>query len=109
MSVAGAREVGDRRNEGLALGNLGSAYAALGEIRRALEFYEQSLVVAREIGDYRVEGDALFSLGLALDKLGDRTQAIVHAEAALEIFEQIESPQALRVREQLFRWHDSAG
>ena len=33
---------GDRRGEGNALGNLGSAYYALGEARRAIEFYEQA-------------------------------------------------------------------
>ena len=38
------------------LGNLGLAYADLGETRRAIEFYEQALAIAREIGDRRGEG-----------------------------------------------------
>ncbi|HYH84078.1 MAG TPA: tetratricopeptide repeat protein [Pyrinomonadaceae bacterium] len=99
-----AREIGDRRGEGNALGNLGLAYADLGETRRAVEFYEQHLVVAREIGDRRGEGNALFNTSLALDKLGDRAQAIAHGEAALEIYEQIESPYAERVRAKLAQW-----
>lgn len=39
-----------------------------------------------------------------LNKLGDRKQAIAHAEAALKIREQIESPYAAMVREQLEAW-----
>jgi tetratricopeptide (TPR) repeat protein len=102
------QEVGDRRGEGLVFGNLGNAYAALSETRRAVEFYEQQLVITREIGDHRGEGNALFNTGLALDKLGDRAGAIAHAEAALEIYEQIESPTAARVRAVLAEWRGEA-
>ncbi len=100
------REIGDRRGEGADLGNLGIAYAALGETRRATEFYEQRLVIAREIGDRRGEGNALFNMSLALDKLGERAQAIAHAEAALKIFEQIEDPNAAKVRKKLAEWRE---
>ena len=37
--------------EGVHLGNLGNAYADLGEPRKAIEYYEQALKIAREIGD----------------------------------------------------------
>jgi tetratricopeptide (TPR) repeat protein len=107
MSVSVARGLGDRRNESRALGNLGMAYAALGETQRAIELFEQCLLIAREIGDRSVEGSVLFNLGLALDNLGGRARAIVYAEAALEIFEQIESPHAGRVHEQLSQWRGS--
>ena len=66
----------------------------LGEMRRAIEYYEQLLAIAREIGDRRVEGNALFNMSLALDELGDLAQAILNAEAPLKIYEQIESPYA---------------
>ena len=36
------REIGDRRGEGAALGNLGLAYADLGQVERAIDFYEQA-------------------------------------------------------------------
>jgi len=36
-----AREIGDRRGEGNALGSLGNAYANLGDARKAIEFHEQ--------------------------------------------------------------------
>ena len=66
------REIGDRRGEGNALGNLGLAYADLSETHRAIQFYEQQLVIVREIGDRRGEGAALHNMSLALDQLGER-------------------------------------
>ena len=99
-----AREIGDRRGEGNALGNLGLAYDSLGEYRRAIEYHELNLQIAREIGDQRGEGNALWNMSLAFDMLGERAQAIAHAETALKILEQIESPNAARVRAQLVAW-----
>jgi len=104
QSLAIKREIGDRRGEGNTLGNLGNAYVVLGETRRAIEFYERALGIAREIGDRRREGGTLFNMSLALDKLGERAQAIAQAEAALKIFEQIENPNADKVRKKLAEW-----
>jgi len=98
------REIGDRRGEGNALGNLGVAYAGLGEPRRAIEFFEQYLIIAREIGGRRGEGNAFWNMSLAQDKLGECEQAIANAEAALKIYEQIEDPNAVMVRQQLDKW-----
>lgn len=102
--LAIAREIGDRRGEGTALGNLGVSYAALGEVRRAIKLYEQQLIIACEIGDRRGEGNGLLNTGLALNELGDYEKAIAYVEAALEIFEQIESPLAERARAKLAEW-----
>ena len=99
-----AREIGDRRGEGNALGNLGNAYYSLDEPRRAIEFHERDLVIRREIGDRRGEGNALWNMSLALDELGKRADAIANAEAALRLFEQIEDPNAEKVRRKLAEW-----
>ena len=93
-----AREIGDRRGEGNALGNLGLACADLGEPRKAIGFYGQQLAIVREIGDRRGEGASLGNLGLAHAAVGERRKAIAHAEQAVEIFEQIESPHAAKAR-----------
>jgi len=98
------REIGDRRSEGSALGSLGIAYKDLGETRHAIEFYKQSIVIKREIGDRRGEGNTLFNMSLALSKLGERQNGITSAEAALKIYEQIEDPNAAKVRRQLEEW-----
>ena len=98
------REIGDRRGEGAALGNLGLAYADLGETRKAIEFYEQQLTITREIGDRRGEGNALWNMSLALRELGEQDRAVALAEEALRIHEQIESPHADKVRNTLAQW-----
>ena len=91
-----------------ALGNLGNVYRNLGEVRKAIEFYEQPLTIAREIGDRRGEGIALWNMALALEELGDRAQAIACAEASLKIREEIEDPFAPQVRAKLAAWRGEA-
>src|SRR6185436_6216877 len=70
-ALQAARQLGRRAWEGTALGNLGLAYADLGETRRAIEFHEQDLAIAREIGDRRGEGRTLGNLGVAYADLGE--------------------------------------
>ncbi len=69
---------------GTALGNLGAAYANLGELDKAIEHYQQRLKIAREIGDRRGEGTALGNLGLAYADLGELDKAIEHHQQALQ-------------------------
>jgi tetratricopeptide (TPR) repeat protein len=88
-AAAAAREIGDRHGEGNALGSLGAAYAALGDIRRAIEYHENYLVIAQEIGDRRGEGAALGNLGSAYLVIGDTRRAIEHNEQALTIMRAI--------------------
>ena len=45
--------------------------ADLGEPRKAIEYYEQQLMITRAIGDRRGEGNALFDTSLALDGLAN--------------------------------------
>jgi tetratricopeptide (TPR) repeat protein len=103
-ALARNREIGNRLGEGNDLGNLGVAYADLGDTKKAIEFYDKQLVIGREIGNRKGEGNALWNMSLSLDKLGQRTEAIDCARSALKIFEQIESPNAERVRQQLAEW-----
>ena len=75
------REIGDRRGEGDVLGNLGRAFTALDEPKKAIQFYEQALVIAREIGDRFGEGLLLFNSTFALVKLNDLTQVEIRSES----------------------------
>src|SRR5207245_4196199 len=84
-----AREIGDRRGEGVALGNLGLDYYALGEPRRAIEYHEQHLQIARDVGDRRGKGVALGNLGLDYYALGEPRRAIEYHEQALQIAREI--------------------
>ena len=88
-ALAAARKVNDRAGEGVHLGNLGLAYADLGEVRRAIELYEQQLEITREIGDRRGEGNALGNLGSAYARLGEARRAIEFYEQALAIAHEI--------------------
>jgi tetratricopeptide (TPR) repeat protein len=88
-AATAARKLGDRRGEGNALGNLGTAYADLGEPRRAIAFHEQVLLIMREIGDRRGEGATLGSLGLAYAGLGEPRRAIEFYEQVLLIMREI--------------------
>jgi tetratricopeptide (TPR) repeat protein len=78
-----------RRNEGIHLGNLGLAYADLGEPRRAIEYHEQALAISREIGARGDEGADLGALGLAYADLGEPRRAIEYLEQALAISREI--------------------
>src|SRR5205807_2248468 len=104
LAAGAARRLKQRGREGNALGNLGLAHANLGESRRAIEFYEQALLIDREIGDRVGEATGLWNMSLSLNKLGERVQAITCAEQALTVYEQIEAPYAARVRAQVAKW-----
>ena len=100
-AVQAAQSLGHQKAKGSHLGNLGNAYAALGETRRAIDHHEQALTISHEIGDRRGEGSHLGNLGLAYAALGETTQAVDCLEQALAIFEAIESPNAERARRRL--------
>lgn len=78
----------------------------MGEPQRALELYEQSLGIYKEIRDRRGEGLVLWNISLALDQIGDRPRAIAQAEESLKIYEEIEIPNAAKVRQKLDEWRD---
>jgi tetratricopeptide (TPR) repeat protein len=88
-ALAACRRLGDRGGEGAALGNLGLAWADLGEAKKATGFYEQQLVIAREIGDRGGEGNALGNLGNAWADLGEAKKATGFYEQQLVIAREI--------------------
>ncbi len=93
-ALSAARAGGDRRGEGAALGNLGIAYAALGQVETAIGFYEQDLVIAREIGDRRGEANACWNRGNALVKLGRVAEAIPLMEVCVAFERELGHPNA---------------
>ena len=83
--LAACKLIGDRQGEGSAMGNLGLAYSALGENRKAVELYEQAVAISRETGDRCGEGAALGNLGNACAALGETPNAIKFYEQSLVI------------------------
>jgi len=92
VGLAAARALGNRRDESAHLTHLGLAYAALGQVERAIAQYEAALAIDREIGDRRGEGSDLFNRALALEKMGRQQEAVQSAAAALAVFESIDAP-----------------
>lgn len=88
-ALASARRLENRPNEVGHLGNLGIAYIALGEYRRAIEFNKQVLAISREMGRRRVEGKALINLAIAYSNLGESHLAINYLEQSLLNFQQM--------------------
>ena len=84
-----ARTSKQRAAEGIAFGNLGNAYAVLGDARKAIEYYEKALVASRDVGDRRVEGTVLGNLGVAYKNSGDAVKGIEFYEQQLVIAREI--------------------
>jgi tetratricopeptide (TPR) repeat protein len=87
--LAAARALDHHRDEGAFLGNLGLAYRDLGQVERAIDYYQQALAIAQEIGDRRGEGNRLGNLGNAYRALGQVERAIEYHEKALAIDQEI--------------------
>ncbi|MBZ0275732.1 MAG: tetratricopeptide repeat protein, partial [Anaerolineae bacterium] len=77
-----ARRRGDKRDEEAHLGNTGSVYTNFGQTERAIEYYEQSLVISREIGDKEGHRISLSKLGMAYLSLGKMERATEYYEQA---------------------------
>jgi tetratricopeptide (TPR) repeat protein len=84
-----AREIGDCRGEGHALGGLGNVYTRLGQYEQAINCYQQYLTIAREIGDHWGESASLGSLGVAYKNLGQYERAIACHQQCLTIAREI--------------------
>jgi tetratricopeptide (TPR) repeat protein len=89
IALVATRELKERIAEAATLGNLGIAYARLGEAQRAIELFEQTLFIDREIGDRGHEGNTLGNLGLVYFNLGEIRRAIQFFEQQLAIAREI--------------------
>ena len=79
------RELGDRRGEGTALGNLAILHDQTGSPERARDLYEAALSIHREAGDRQREGVALGNLASLHGDTGSPERARELNETALAI------------------------
>ena len=86
------RELGNRRNEAIALGNLGHGWLRLGEQVQARRMLEDSLRLARAISDHATQPATLTNLSLLALREDDDALALAHAQAALDIAIEVQSP-----------------
>jgi len=71
------------------LGNLGSVYRNLGDIRKAIEYYEKALQIAKEIGDRKSESMWIGYIGGVYFDLDDAKKAIEYNKKALKIAQEV--------------------
>jgi tetratricopeptide (TPR) repeat protein len=64
-------------------------------VEKAIEHYDQALVIAREIGDCCGEGNWLGNIGIAYYQLGQVDKAIEYYEQALIIGKEIKDPRII--------------
>jgi tetratricopeptide (TPR) repeat protein len=98
-----AHRIGDVQGEVMTLGNMGLAYANLGEYRRAIELYQQSMEIARRIGDIHGEGNGLANMGVAFSKLGKEDNCRECLLAARAIFERLGLEHMVRQVERMMK------
>lgn len=66
----------------------GRAYVQLGEVRKALPYFEETIRLAHELEDVRLEAGAETFVGGIRDVLGDIGQALNHYDRALKLSRQ---------------------
>ncbi|XCN72921.1 MAG: tetratricopeptide repeat protein [Candidatus Electrothrix aestuarii] len=85
QSISLYRDIGDRKNEGLSLNNIGLIYKVQGDHRNALKFLEQSLSIAQELGDKTGEGATLNNISNIYQAKGDYAKALTCLKQALSL------------------------
>jgi tetratricopeptide (TPR) repeat protein len=88
-AVAIRSEIGDRRGEAQAVGNLADAFERLGRTAEAIDLLQQARDLNRLVGNRYGEGVALVNLGAALLDQGHAEEAVVPLEQAYSTFTEI--------------------
>lgn len=88
-ALGAARKLGDRAAQGRHLGNMGIAHGALGDVNRAMAYFDERLLIARETQDRHSEGNALGNVGNAYFLMGSYPLAIEYTEQRLAIAREV--------------------
>jgi tetratricopeptide (TPR) repeat protein/transcriptional regulator with XRE-family HTH domain len=101
-------EIGDRRTEGNAWDSLGYAEHHMGSLVEAANCYQHALSIFRESGDRLDEAEVLTHLGDTRHAAGELAQAREVWQQALAILEDLQHPDAEKVRGKLASKNDHA-
>ena len=88
-----SRELGNRRDESEALGELGQEYFRLKEYEKSIKLFEQCLVITQEIDDYEGQNTTLNFLANAYLRIGKSQEAINFLQQQLTITSEIDDYQ----------------
>ena len=100
------RKIEYRKIEGEALCTLGKVYSEIGEINKAIDHCDQALKIFQNMEYRQGEGDALSTRAKPWIS-STSAPSLDCAQKALQIFAQIESPKAEKVRQKLAEWQAS--
>ena len=81
-----AKEVGDKRREGTAYGNLGVASRNLGDYKTAIDYQERALKIAKELGDKAEVAKLLYALGRSFYLQGSLPRALEFFHSSVRMF-----------------------
>ena len=84
-----AEELGDKREMGSSLSNIGTVYSDKGDYDKALDYYERSLKIDEELGDKRGMGSSLNNIGIVYYNRGDYDKALDYYGRSLAIQEEL--------------------
>jgi len=84
-----SQSIGDRPGLAVTNGDIGMVHDALGQNRRALDYYIESLRFSQFIEDHAVEASTLRRIALLEEKRGNLSKALTSIEAALVIVESL--------------------
>jgi diguanylate cyclase (GGDEF)-like protein len=105
-----AASVGDLQLQALALGNIGSAVAFLGDLEQAMELFERQLETVHAMGDRHNEALCLANIGEALRLCGRPEAAIEPLQRALAIGEELKSKaRIMRAHHELSACREAQG
>ena len=91
LGISIAKETGNRKSQGDAYINLGTAYHFLGDSNKAIKLYELGLSIAKETGDRKSQGKAYSNLGPTYESLGDLKKGIEYSKLGLSIAKETEN------------------
>jgi CHAT domain-containing protein/tetratricopeptide (TPR) repeat protein len=83
--VEGLSGLGDKKGEAAALENIGIVYAEIRQPQKALQYYEQALLLYRALGDRGGEAGTLTNIGLVYADIGQPMKALEYYEQALPL------------------------
>ncbi|MGE0085692.1 MAG: adenylate/guanylate cyclase domain-containing protein [Desulfococcaceae bacterium] len=84
-----AQKLADRKQEALALRNIGVAHRNLSDYDKALEYLLNSLKIRKELEDPKEIADSLHHMGIVYDYLNNFEKALEYHHNALEIEKEI--------------------
>ena len=90
LEIAG--KLGDIRNEGATLNNVGLLYANWGQISKAVEYYQKSLEIKTGLGDVWGQATTLMNLGNVYVHRGEYEKALANFQMSLIKSEEIGVP-----------------